>query len=217
MRDFGPEILVGSADQGFAKIMHGVLYPRFEPVWAQNAEIFFERLHEGYYASIVERGPSFERIGFISSEVRKRYDIPIVAYLDEVVSNEDIAKCYELGVTHCLLKPVSIPIVASILQSYTHLRPSGYRDLVVGPLVFDDNLRRFSWHGRRLDLTLTESKLLYQFMLRPQRVFNRDSLQRIMRNETSEEVVEKHISNLRKKFDVQIIATVRGEGYRLAL
>jgi two-component system, OmpR family, response regulator AdeR len=75
--------------------------------------------------------------------------------------------------------------------------------------------------GQRLDLTLTEFRLLETLMRAPNKTFSRSSLFEAVLPESDalERVIDMHFSNLRKKLEKagekHLLETVRGVGYRL--
>jgi two-component system, OmpR family, response regulator AdeR len=76
-------------------------------------------------------------------------------------------------------------------------------------------------HQQRLDLTLTEFRLLETLMRAPNKTFSRSSLFEAVLPESDalERVIDMHFSNLRKKLEKagekHLLETVRGVGYRL--
>ena len=78
-------------------------------------------------------------------------------------------------------------------------------------------------HGRKLNLTPTEFRLLNNFLRNPDRIFSRDQLLSIMYGELHEAIdrtVDAHIKNLRRKLKSSgvnglNIKAIYGVGYRL--
>jgi DNA-binding response OmpR family regulator len=93
----------------------------------------------------------------------------------------------------------------------------------VGPLKLWEEQHRVELSGRPLELTATEFALLLAFMRRPGRVLGRETLLREVWGHDylgDSRMVDVHINRLRAKVepnpsDPQLIATVRGFGYRL--
>lgn len=94
-----------------------------------------------------------------------------------------------------------------------------------GELSLDPESREVWLEGRRVDLTRTEFDLLAVFMSRPRRVWERDTLARLVWQTDwagDDHVIDVHVANLRTKLGRagranRWIKTVRGVGYRLTV
>ena len=94
--------------------------------------------------------------------------------------------------------------------------------LKVGDLVVDRERHEVTLAGRSVPLTRTEFELLVAFMSRPQRVWERNTLARLVWHTDwpgDDHVIDVHVANLRHKLgetahDGHWIHTVRGVGYR---
>ena len=92
-----------------------------------------------------------------------------------------------------------------------------------GDLALDVALRRVSRAGREIALLPREFKLLEYFMRHKEQIVTRTMLLEQVwdySNEPHQSIIDTHISRLRKKidegFDVPLLHTVRGVGYRLS-
>jgi two-component system, OmpR family, response regulator len=103
-------------------------------------------------------------------------------------------------------------------------RPAETREtfLRLGPLEIDLLSRSAARSGHRLDLQARELDLLEYFIRRPGRIVTRSMLLQDVwgyRFEPRSNVVDVHMSKLRRKIDIPneapLIRNVRGEGYRL--
>lgn len=161
----------------------------------------------------------------VCRETRKFSTIPIImitAKVDEV----DRLIGLELGADDYICKPFSprevVARVKAVLRR-SHPEPAG-KQLVVGPLVLDENTHQVKVAGEELDLTPSEFRLLQVFMSQPGRVFPRDEL--LVRAqgydcEGYDRTIDSHIKNLRKKIALhlpgqEVINTVYGVGYKLS-
>jgi two-component system phosphate regulon response regulator PhoB len=93
-------------------------------------------------------------------------------------------------------------------------------NIQVGPARIDEELHSLTVHGREVELTATEFRLLKLLMERKGRVQTRENLLINVWNYDSEietRTVDTHVRRLREKLgpDVNIIETVRGVGYRV--
>jgi DNA-binding response OmpR family regulator len=95
-------------------------------------------------------------------------------------------------------------------------------ELRCGDLVVDRESRQVTLAGEPVALTRTEFDLLAAFMSRPRRVWERDTLARIVWHTDwpgGDHVIDVHVANLRRKLgdtahEGRWIHTVRGVGYR---
>jgi DNA-binding response OmpR family regulator len=91
-----------------------------------------------------------------------------------------------------------------------------------GDLVLDRESRQVTLAGRAIPLTRTEFDLLAAFMSKPRRVWERDTLARLVWHTDwpgGDHVIDVHVANLRRKLgdnthEGRWIHTVRGVGYR---
>jgi len=129
----------------------------------------------------------------------------------------------ELGADDYLPKPFSprelvlrVQAVLRRVESAEGARTS----VVVGPLVLDSENYSVRLHGKQLELTITEFKLLDYLTQRLGRVVRREDLLENVwgyRYEGGSRTVDTHIQRLRQKLGNlgDWIETVRGVGYRL--
>lgn len=92
--------------------------------------------------------------------------------------------------------------------------------LTVGPLSLDTNSGRVTVNGKPLQLTSQEFRILEYMMHHPGRLITRGMLMEHIYDRNSDQtsnVVDVLVSRIRRKLSVDIIQTVRGQGYRLAL
>ena len=94
--------------------------------------------------------------------------------------------------------------------------------VVRGPLALDDARHECTWHGKAVDLTVTEYLLLKALAMRPGHVKNRDQLIDLAYGDNiyvDDRTVDSHIKRIRKKFrvvdpDFAQIETLYGVGYK---
>jgi phosphate regulon transcriptional regulator PhoB len=133
----------------------------------------------------------------------------------------------EIGADDYVVKPFSprelVARVKAVLRRQE--RVAEKREVVeVGGLRLDTRTQEVRVHGRRVELSTLEFKLLYFLASHPRHVFNRDRLldevwgrDRFVTPRT----VDVHIRRLREKIEEspnrpQFLQTVRGSGYRFA-
>ncbi|HEY4036496.1 MAG TPA: winged helix-turn-helix domain-containing protein, partial [Ktedonobacteraceae bacterium] len=89
--------------------------------------------------------------------------------------------------------------------------------------VVDPATHMVEREGRSIDLTPKEFALLEYFMYHPNQVVTREMIEQHIWNydfECSSNVIDVYVRRLRRKiddpFEVKLLATIRGIGYRLA-
>ena len=152
------------------------------------------------------------------------FDFPII-FLTARDAAEDRVRGLTIGGDDYLTKPFSIEeLVArvhAILRRVGKATPTHvYR---CGPLVLDDAGHRVTRDGERIDLSLTEYKLLRFLLRNTDRIVSRDQiLDHVWDYDFDGEsnVVESYMYMLRKKVDKReprLIQTIRGMGYRMTV
>ncbi len=150
-------------------------------------------------------------------------DIPIIM-LTAKSEESDIVVGLELGADDYLTKPFSPrELVARVRAIERRLERRGGNTkgnvIHLGDLSIDQTRHEVRFRGDQLALTLAEYRLLEMLASSPGRVFSRDQLlDRITGGEAVviDRNVDVHIRAIRKKLgeDVDLIATVRGVGYK---
>jgi DNA-binding response OmpR family regulator len=94
--------------------------------------------------------------------------------------------------------------------------------LTVGKLVLDSERLEVTYGPDRIEVTVTEFKLLEALARRPGVVHSRERLLELMRDDDStvaDRIIDTYVRRLRRKFeaidrDFNLIETVMGAGYR---
>ncbi|MCK9623061.1 MAG: response regulator transcription factor [Methylobacter sp.] len=154
----------------------------------------------------------------------KLKNVPIIFLTAKAEENDRIAGL-EVGCDDYICKPFNIKElilrIQSILRRATEGVPEEIKRVQVGQIVLDIERHEVSVHGRPIELTATEFKLLRLLMERRGRVQTREHLLiNVWNYETEIETrtVDTHIRRLREKLgsEADWIETVRGVGYRIA-
>ena len=138
-------------------------------------------------------------------------------------STPDIVRGLNAGADDYLTKPFDFDELVARVNALTRRRAGGASGVLrFGDLELDRLKRQVRRGGRLVDLSPREFRLLEYFMLHPDEVVTRvQLLEKVwdMSFDPETNVVDAHISNLRKKLEKQseprLIQTVRGAGYAL--
>lgn len=127
----------------------------------------------------------------------------------------------DIGADDYMVKPLDLDELGARLRSVTR-RSQPVRKLEVdlhhGALTLRQSQQAATWHGRPVQLTNKEYRLLAFFLRRKGQVLARAQLEAELcsgGDEVSSNAVEVHIHFLRRKFSSSLIHTVRGVGYEL--
>lgn len=150
-------------------------------------------------------------------------NIPIIL-LTARGESEDRIKGLETGVDDYITKPFNtrelILRVKAVLKRSLEPRKGANRELKIGPIVADKDLREARINDKPVFLTVTEFKLLQLLIENRNRVLTReDLLLQVWNYEASTETrtVDTHVRRLREKLGPasHLIETVRGVGYKM--
>lgn len=167
---------------------------------------------------LLPRGDGFD----ILRRVREAGDTPVIMVTARV---EDVDRLVGLrmGADDYVTKPFNPPeVVERVKAVLRRARPSASEPVLrVGGLEVDSRGMEVRAAGRRLELTLSEYRLLEHLARHPGRVFSRAELLAacLPDSDALERVVDAHLGSVRHKLAAAGVAgvfeTVRGVGYRL--
>ena len=164
----------------------------------------------------------------VLSEIRARGDTPVIM-LTALDQDLDKLMGLRMGADDYVVKPFNpaevVARVQAVLRRIQAAKQTMARVLRVGPFQIDLESHEASIcrddGQQRLELTLTEFKLLASLMRAPKRAFSRAELLThcLPEGDTQERTVDSHISKLRKKLEEVAVqgmpVSLRGVGYRL--
>ncbi len=181
-----------------------------------------EHDHHQYDMLILDRMlPNLDGM-IICQTLRKMHvSIPILM-LTAKDAIEDRVQGLDAGADDYLVKPFAFDeLVARVSALLRRPNQSVITELKVGDIVLDTVKHLVTKSEKRLDLTSKEFAILEYCLRNPNQVLTRDQIMQHVWDfsaESSSNVVDAHIKNLRKKIqkkNEEIIETVHGIGYRL--
>lgn len=159
----------------------------------------------------------------LCTEIRKNSSIPIIfltSYDDEV----NIVMGLDLGADDYVTKPFQLKVLVSRIKANLR-RPSALSNekISVGNFAVDKQLCSISINNKKLDLTITEFKLLSLLISNANKTVTRQYILEYLWDKDGkfidENTVSVHIRHIREKLDKEVcdakIETARGIGYRL--
>lgn len=159
----------------------------------------------------------------LSSELRREGVETPILMLTGRDSTPDVVRGLNAGADDYLTKPFDFDELLARVNALTRRRTGPVSGVLrFGDLELDRLKRQVRRGGRLIDLSPREFRLLEYFMLHPDEVVTRvQLLEKVwdMSFDPETNVVDAHISNLRKKLEDQgaarLIQTIRGAGYVL--
>ncbi len=174
---------------------------------------------EPYDAVILDLGlPKIDGLTVLREWRRAGRDMPVLI-LTARDRWSDKVEGFDIGADDYVAKPFSMEellarIRALIRRAAGHATP----ELVCGPVRVDTRSGRASVEGAPIALTAHEFKLLSYLMHHQRRVVSRTELVEHIYSQDFDRdsnTIEVFVGRLRKKLGVDVIKTVRGQGYRL--
>mgnify|MGYP006145627455 FL=1 len=137
----------------------------------------------------------------------------------------DVTRGLRLGADDYVTKPFGLEElmlrIAAILRRTIGTGEKSAEDIVCGPVILNEDRHSVTLHGKPIDLSPTEFKLLYELMIKQGKVVTKATLLDVvwgMAFAANATVVDTYISYLRKKLhtdNYEGIKTVRGIGFQI--
>src|SRR5918993_6090097 len=214
-------------------IVYALSTEGFEPQWCANGGAALEAVRGGTFAlAVLDVGlPDINGFELFKQLQQIRAGLPAI-FLTARSSEIDKVVGLELGADDYIAKPFSPrELVARVRTVLRRVQRSASTSAAVttaaptaaGGFAIDDERKLIRLHGRALDLSRTEYRLLKVLIERPGRVFSRDELmERAWDDPASafDRTVDAHVKALRAKLREAApgddpIVTHRGMGYSL--
>jgi DNA-binding response OmpR family regulator len=160
----------------------------------------------------------------VCRELRRNGNRTPVLMLTARDTIEDRVTGLDSGADDYLVKPFALPELRARLRAlFRREAPEKTGLLQVGDLVLDPATHEVKRGGQAIELTAKEYALLEYFMRNPGRLISREMAEQHVWDydfEGVSNVIDVYIRRLRRKlddpFEVKLLETVRGAGYRLA-
>lgn len=137
----------------------------------------------------------------------------------------DVTRGLRLGADDYVTKPFGLEElmlrIAAILRRTIGTGKKSAEDIICGPVILNEDRHSVTLHGKPIDLSPTEFKLLYELMIKQGKVVTKATLLDVvwgMAFAANATVVDTYISYLRKKLHTENyegIKTVRGIGFQI--
>jgi two-component system, OmpR family, response regulator BaeR len=158
----------------------------------------------------------------ICREIRQFSNLPIIL-LTARVEEIDRLLGLELGADDYVCKPFSPREVVARVKVILRRVAAAGGPATAAPLLIDAERFSAALHGKPLDLTPVEFRLLSTLGEHPGRVFSRNQLMDILyvdHRVVSDRTVDSHVKNLRRKLveaggDEECLRSIYGVGYKL--
>jgi DNA-binding response OmpR family regulator len=161
----------------------------------------------------------------VATELRREGRGTPILMLTARDTTEDVVRGLNAGADDYLTKPFKFDELLARVRALVRRGGATRTELLTyGPVELDRLKHKVVVGGKPLDLSPKEFHLLEHFLLRPEQVVRRtELLEKVwdMHFDPESNVVDVHVGNLRRKLrrlaDQELIHTVRGVGFRLAL
>src|SRR5262245_1134979 len=161
----------------------------------------------------------------VATELRREGRGTPILMLTARDTTEDIVRGLDVGADDYLTKPFRFDELLARVRALVRRGGASRTELLsYGALELDRLKHKVRVNGKPLDLSPKEFHLLEHFLLHPEEVVRRtELLEKVwdMHFDPESNVVDVHVGNLRRKLkaaaDADLIHTVRGVGFKLAL
>lgn len=166
---------------------------------------------------IVDRRlPGLDGLGVIEALRRQRVTTPMLV-LTALGTIQDKVRGLDAGANDYLVKPFEFDELFARLRAIRRVFTGEGPFVRVGLWEFYPESRTvYSPYDGRIILTARENALLRLFAENPQRTYSREQILREVFGASDQPgTVDTYVHYVRRKTDVELITTVRGQGYRL--
>ena len=215
----GPALLLVEDDRELASLLERVLIGEgYRVTPAPDGQRGLHLALTGSYdVMVVDRGlPAIEGLDLITRLRGRAVTTPILV-LSARGSTQDRIDGLDSGAEDYLAKPFEVAELLARLRALLRRHNDRASALPVpGGQLVPDLRRVLCADGSEVELSEREAALLRVLAVRPAQVFSRaDLLTRVFDEAESDGAVDTYVHYLRRKLGKDVVATVRGLGYRL--
>ncbi len=218
MTETRPRLLLIEDDPKLGPVMRQVLDEVYAVTLVTDGEAgVAEALESEYEVMIVDRRlPHLDGLGVIEALRRKRVTTPMLV-LTALGTIQDKVRGLDAGANDYLVKPFEFDELFARLRAIRRVFTGEGPFVRIGLWEFYPESRTvYSPYDGRTILTDRENALLRLFAENPQRTYSREQILREVFSETDQPgTVDTYVHYVRRKTDIDLITTVRGQGYRL--
>ena len=189
-------------------------------VAANGLEGLNEALSGSYNCILLDLMLPYKSGDEVLKELRKVSGTPVIVLSAKGLTQSKI-DLLELGADDYITKPFDLhELLARINANIKHrsVNLCSNAPIYFGPVALDTEAKQVTVDGQPVDLTAKEYAILELMLKNPDKVFSKQNLyERVWGNPYiyDNDTINTHISNLRKKLNVQVVKTVWGIGYKL--
>lgn len=172
---------------------------------------------EEYGACVLDLGlPKKDGISVLTSLRQRGNNLPVLI-LTARDGRADKVQGLDAGADDYLTKPFDLTeLLARLRALLRRASGSGVTLLTHKTIALDPAARRVTFNGKPVSLSAREYALLHDLLSHQNHIRSRSELEQSLYgwgDEVESNAVEVHIHHLRKKFDPDLIQTIRGMGY----
>ncbi|MCD6254006.1 MAG: response regulator transcription factor [Thermotogae bacterium] len=214
------KVLVVEDEEDIRYIIVSVLSMEgYDAVEAGSIEEMYHRLNSGSFDVIIldlllPDGDAVDEIPRLRLSTQDSYILVLTAKR----SDRDRILGLEMGADDYMVKPFNPREVVARVRALLRRRKQDYEEVLkVGEITINRSRMSVEKDGKTIPLSHKEFSILSLLASAPNKIFSRSEILDAVWGfeDVSDRVVDVHVSYLRKKLGFDVIATVRGVGYRL--
>jgi len=218
MHDPRPRLLLIEDDPNLGPVMRDVLDEVYDVTLRSDGETGFRDAVAGSFdVMIVDRRlPGADGLNIIEALRTKGISTPMLV-LTALGTLHDKVRGLDAGANDYLVKPFEFDELFARLRAIRRVYSGEGPYVRIGAWEFYPESRAiYSPYDGRSILTVRENSLLRLFATNPSRTFSREQILREVFDPSDQPgTVDTYVHYVRRKTDVDVITTVRGQGYRL--
>jgi DNA-binding response OmpR family regulator len=203
-------------------LRNGLLQLGFQVDWVRDGEAASRELRSDVYAAaVLDLGlPRKDGLDALTEARRAGATLPVLVLTARDAVPDRILGL-DRGADDYIVKPIDLHELAARLRALVRRSHGQPQDcLQARGVVLDPAARSVTVNGAAVVLSAREFDLLHALLLGSGRVLTREQLEQHLYRwgrEVESNTVEVHIHHLRRKLGVDLIQTVRGVGYVVAV